>query len=312
LTILLWARGVLALPPPCAHLSTSVSSFLFPPGRQLIMGADRVFSFDNVLDPSRTQEDCYTVCAVPLLEPYLGGFNSTLMAYGQTGTGQIPPPPPLHVTSTCTVCWSSFRLYPWAAPCLQLDSQGLVVRWLDDERESSVFESEGCDWQPPVLLPSHAPPHPTFPCPRGCAGSGKTYTMGTGNLLQQSESGCVGKSLGVSTGCGSSYCCETLAPPASNPALPASLHCWSSGLRALARDLNAQADCRSCRRYDAGILPRVIRFIFDEIEGRKASTPGATFSVRIQFLVRGRHMLPLPMPPCSALLHASCVQRGGG
>jgi kinesin family protein 11 len=57
------------------------------------------------------------------------------------------------------------------------------------------------------------------------SGSGKTYTMGTGNLLQTSEAG-----------------------------------------------------------QDVGILPRVIRFVFDEVNSRRESSPGATFSLKVQFL----------------------------
>jgi hypothetical protein len=55
---------------------------------QVIMGTDRQFTFDSVLGPERSQEETYKVCAVPLLAPYFDGFNSTVIAYGQTGALQ--------------------------------------------------------------------------------------------------------------------------------------------------------------------------------------------------------------------------------
>jgi hypothetical protein len=58
------------------------------------------------------------------------------------------------------------------------------------------------------------------------AGSGKTFTMGTGNSVQVSESG----------------------------------------------------------SHDVGILPRVIRHVFDEVANRRERVRGATYSMKVQFL----------------------------
>ena len=41
-----------------------------------------------VLGPASSQRDVYTECAEPLLEAALGGQDSCLFAYGQTGAGK--------------------------------------------------------------------------------------------------------------------------------------------------------------------------------------------------------------------------------
>jgi hypothetical protein len=52
---------------------------------QVIMGADRCFTFDSILTTNHSQEECYKVCASPLLDSFFDGFNATVLAYGQTG-----------------------------------------------------------------------------------------------------------------------------------------------------------------------------------------------------------------------------------
>ena len=52
------------------------------------MGSDHCFTFDSVLHPSVSQEDCYTTCAAPLLTSIFDGYNATILAYGQTGSGK--------------------------------------------------------------------------------------------------------------------------------------------------------------------------------------------------------------------------------
>ena len=46
------------------------------------------FAFRHVFTEAATQEDVYDVCARPLVERMLAGYNTTLFAYGQTGTGK--------------------------------------------------------------------------------------------------------------------------------------------------------------------------------------------------------------------------------
>eukprot|EP00055_Hartaetosiga_balthica_P011640 m.53636 g.53636 ORF g.53636 m.53636 type:complete len:1047 (-) comp7675_c0_seq1:38-3178(-) len=48
----------------------------------------KTFSFDHVFDPTASQLDVYNTVVSPLLEEVLTGFNCTVFAYGQTGTGK--------------------------------------------------------------------------------------------------------------------------------------------------------------------------------------------------------------------------------
>ncbi|KAI4378545.1 hypothetical protein MLD38_016009 [Melastoma candidum] len=49
---------------------------------------DRVFMFDKVFGPSAQQKDLYEQAVVPIVNEVLEGFNCTIFAYGQTGTGK--------------------------------------------------------------------------------------------------------------------------------------------------------------------------------------------------------------------------------
>ncbi|XP_073272504.1 kinesin-like protein KIN-5C isoform X2 [Primulina huaijiensis] len=49
---------------------------------------DRVFTFDKVFGPSAQQSDLYQQAVVPIVNEVLEGFNCTIFAYGQTGTGK--------------------------------------------------------------------------------------------------------------------------------------------------------------------------------------------------------------------------------
>jgi len=46
------------------------------------------YAFDHVFDESNSQLDVYRECASPIIESVLQGYNGTLFAYGQTGTGK--------------------------------------------------------------------------------------------------------------------------------------------------------------------------------------------------------------------------------
>ncbi|TXG58235.1 hypothetical protein EZV62_016064 [Acer yangbiense] len=49
---------------------------------------DRVFTFDKVFGPTAQQKDLYEQAVVPIVNEVLEGFNCTIFAYGQTGTGK--------------------------------------------------------------------------------------------------------------------------------------------------------------------------------------------------------------------------------
>ncbi|XP_038973722.1 kinesin-like protein KIN-5C [Phoenix dactylifera] len=48
----------------------------------------RIFTFDKVFGPSAKQKDLYDQAVVPIVNEVLEGFNCTIFAYGQTGTGK--------------------------------------------------------------------------------------------------------------------------------------------------------------------------------------------------------------------------------
>ncbi|XP_071697444.1 kinesin-like protein KIN-5C [Rutidosis leptorrhynchoides] len=49
---------------------------------------DRVFTFDKVFGPTAQQKDLYEQAVIPIVSEVLEGFNCTIFAYGQTGTGK--------------------------------------------------------------------------------------------------------------------------------------------------------------------------------------------------------------------------------
>ncbi|CAD5114686.1 DgyrCDS3731 [Dimorphilus gyrociliatus] len=48
----------------------------------------KTFTFDTVFGPDCKQVDIYNTCARPIVESVLEGYNGTIFAYGQTGTGK--------------------------------------------------------------------------------------------------------------------------------------------------------------------------------------------------------------------------------
>ncbi|KAJ8687373.1 hypothetical protein QAD02_023167 [Eretmocerus hayati] len=58
------------------------------PAEDASKDAVKVFSFDSVYDWNSTQQDIYEETVRPLVFSVLDGFNGTIFAYGQTGTGK--------------------------------------------------------------------------------------------------------------------------------------------------------------------------------------------------------------------------------
>lgn len=46
------------------------------------------FTFDAVFDGSSKQEDVFSCVAQPIIDSVMNGYNGTIFAYGQTGTGK--------------------------------------------------------------------------------------------------------------------------------------------------------------------------------------------------------------------------------
>eukprot|EP00079_Xenopus_tropicalis_P020029 XP_012810483.1 PREDICTED: kinesin-like protein KIF27 isoform X1 [Xenopus tropicalis] len=61
---------------------------LVPNTQQVIVGKDRVFTFDFVFGKSSSQDDVYRSSIKPLLGSLMEGYNATVFAYGQTGSGK--------------------------------------------------------------------------------------------------------------------------------------------------------------------------------------------------------------------------------
>jgi kinesin family member 11 len=49
---------------------------------------DRTYHFDRVFGPKTSQESLYNTAIAPMVDEVLNGFNCTIFAYGQTGTGK--------------------------------------------------------------------------------------------------------------------------------------------------------------------------------------------------------------------------------
>lgn len=49
---------------------------------------EKTFTFDMVYDMNSTQAEIYKETAHPIVESVMEGFNGTIFAYGQTGTGK--------------------------------------------------------------------------------------------------------------------------------------------------------------------------------------------------------------------------------
>jgi hypothetical protein len=54
-----------------------------------ISGLEKIFTFDYVFDNNSTQNDVYSATARDIVDSVLHGYNGTVFAYGQTGTGKV-------------------------------------------------------------------------------------------------------------------------------------------------------------------------------------------------------------------------------
>ena len=55
---------------------------------QVIIGKDRVFTFDKTFGLNSAQEDVFESCVKNLVLGCFAGYNATVLAYGQTGSGK--------------------------------------------------------------------------------------------------------------------------------------------------------------------------------------------------------------------------------
>ncbi len=60
-----------------------------PPANANSSDPPKSFTFDSVFDWNSKQIDVYNVTARPIVDSVLEGYNGTVFAYGQTGTGKV-------------------------------------------------------------------------------------------------------------------------------------------------------------------------------------------------------------------------------
>jgi len=56
--------------------------------RPFVEEAPKQFTFDNVFDWTSSQQEIYEETSAPIIANVLEGYNGTIFAYGQTGTGK--------------------------------------------------------------------------------------------------------------------------------------------------------------------------------------------------------------------------------
>ncbi|XP_065130852.1 kinesin-like protein KIF21A isoform X2 [Paramisgurnus dabryanus] len=65
-----------------------ICTFVTPGEPQVLLGKDKAFTFDYVLDMDSQQDVIYSSCTEKLIEGCFEGYNATIFAYGQTGSGK--------------------------------------------------------------------------------------------------------------------------------------------------------------------------------------------------------------------------------
>ncbi|XP_049433836.1 kinesin-like protein KIF27 [Epinephelus fuscoguttatus] len=75
------------LPKEVLH-NHQVCARVVPGSAQVMLGSDRLFSFDHAFGPTANQDEVYESCVQPLVEYLVHGYNATVFCYGQTGSGK--------------------------------------------------------------------------------------------------------------------------------------------------------------------------------------------------------------------------------
>lgn len=82
-------------------------------GKSKTSSGDREFTFDDVFGPTSTQERVYESAVKPMVRDVLDGYNCTVFAYGQTGTGKTHTMSGAH-DAECDVLSSEAGIIPRA------------------------------------------------------------------------------------------------------------------------------------------------------------------------------------------------------
>ena len=103
-----------------------------PQHGQLVLGDDRAFTFDHVFPGYVSQERVYENAIKPLVEGCFEGYNATIFAYGQTGTGKT------HTMSGAGVTGPQRGIIPRAMEALFARMEDMSAEWEFTVRVSYV------------------------------------------------------------------------------------------------------------------------------------------------------------------------------
>lgn len=70
------------------------------------------FTFDAVFSSESSQRRIYDVCAAPVVQSVLEGFNGTVFAYGQTGAGKVSCFSSLYIVCPSFITLTSYLFHP--------------------------------------------------------------------------------------------------------------------------------------------------------------------------------------------------------
>lgn len=68
------------------HYQHNAIKFIPNNEQQIVLDGDRSFTFDYVYPPTCDQDQVYSTCVIPLLNKFIEGYNSTILAYGYIHT----------------------------------------------------------------------------------------------------------------------------------------------------------------------------------------------------------------------------------
>ncbi|XP_030849431.1 kinesin-like protein KIF21A isoform X10 [Strongylocentrotus purpuratus] len=108
-----------------------VCTAVSPDEPQIILGPDRMFTYDNVFDMDSQQDSLYQKTVHDLIEGCFEGYNATVFAYGQTGSGK------------------TYSMGTGFEPGLKEDQKGIIPRavrhlftGIEERRRSATERSE--------------------------------------------------------------------------------------------------------------------------------------------------------------------------
>lgn len=72
----------------CILLDPSKNEIILTKGIDSSSDENKLFTFDEIIEPSSTQQNVYELSAFQLVESVMEGYNGTIFAYGQTSSGK--------------------------------------------------------------------------------------------------------------------------------------------------------------------------------------------------------------------------------